>query len=219
LAAIAMKDIKGLRFGKLVAVEYKGKDAHQNAMWSCRCDCGNETIVRASNLISGKIFSCGCVAKQNALKHGGSKTRLYNIWYGIIRRTEDYTRRDYKDYGGRGIRMCKEWRADFAVFRDWALASGYEDGLSIDRIDPDGNYCPENCRWSTRSTQENNKRHNVVITAHGKTLTAAEWERETGIPAYQIRKRIRLGWSEEKAVTEPISKKHQRLKDEESTVD
>lgn len=143
------KDLKGMKFNSLTAQEIAGRDKHGNLLWHCECDCGQTTTVRASNLITGAVKSCGCAVKTSALTHGGSNTRLYRIWYGIIRRTEDKERKDYASCGGRGIRMCPEWRNDFSAFRDWALENGYSDGLVICRRDKAEDYSPANCFFGT----------------------------------------------------------------------
>lgn len=205
---MAVRDLKGERFGRLEVVEFVGIQNHF-AMWLCRCDCGNTTIVRGGNLTAGQVRSCGCLAKLNGITHGGSKTRLYRIWYGIIRRTEDATRDDYKRYGAKGIRICDEWRHDFVAFRDWALSNGYDDTLSIDRIDNLGNYEPSNCCWVSKSAQENNKRLTKRLTVDGISKTPAEWERVSGIPASRIRRRIKAGWDNRRAVFEPLDSSHQ----------
>lgn len=203
-----MKDLTGQRFGKLVVQEFAGKQGNF-AMWKCQCDCGKEHMARGANLLSGQIKSCGCGARQNGLKHGDSKTRLYRIWYGIIRRTEDSSRKEYKDYGARGVRMCKEWRESYESFRAWALSNGYNDTLSIDRIASDGNYEPGNCRWATKSDQENNKRSTHLLSIDGVSKTPAEWSKISGIPASRIRRRKAKGWDDRRAVFEPLDVKRQ----------
>jgi len=129
------KDLTGQRFGWLTAIERSGKDKWGNVLWKCRCDCGNEKIVRGANLIAGAVVSCGCAKELSGVTHGGSKTRLYRIWHGIIRRTEDSSRKEYANCGGRGIRICQDWHKSFEAFRDWAMNNGYTDELSICRHD------------------------------------------------------------------------------------
>lgn len=205
---MAIKNLKGQRFGHLEVLEFAGLQ-NRFAMWRCRCDCGKEKVVRGANLIAGQVKSCGCLTKQNGFIHGGSRTRLYKIWYGIIRRTEDNTREDFTRYGAKGIRMCCEWRDSFVAFRDWALENGYNDSLSIDRIDNLGNYEPSNCRWVSKSAQENNKRETKLLTIDGVSKTPAEWERVSGIPASRIRRRKSAGWDDRRAVFEPLDAEHQ----------
>ena len=118
-------------------------------MWLCQCDCGQAAVVRTGNLISGATISCGCAAKGNSLKHGDSRTRLYSIWYGLIRRTEDAGRKEYKNVGALGIKMKEEWRESYSVFRTWALEHGYADDLSLCRRQKRGDFTPENCYWAT----------------------------------------------------------------------
>lgn len=140
-------------------------------------------------------------------RHGGAGTRLYNIWKHMKQRTSNPNDKNYPDYGGRGIRVCDEWVNDFPAFKTWAIANGYTDALSIDRIDVNGNYEPSNCRWIPFSNQGGNKRNCNYLSAFGKTATVAEWSKETGIPAETIRSRInKLGWAAERAVTEGRNK-------------
>ena len=143
------------------------------------CDCGRETIVAQSSLRSGVTQSCGCLMRElsskRATKHGGRKTRLYRIWDNMKSRCSNPTKGNYKEYGGRGIKVCEEWLHDFAAFRDWALANGYDDALTIDRIDNDKGYSPDNCRWITQAEQNRNQRTNHMVTYHGETKAIREW--------------------------------------------
>lgn len=169
-----------------------------HAKWLCRCDCGNEIIVDNSNL--RKQRQCKRCASKT---HGMSNTALYAVWDHMKQRCFNPHNRSYPDYGGRGITVCDEWQS-FEPFCEWAVANGYRDDLTLDRHDNDGNYCPQNCRWVGRKTQQNNRRNSIYITANGKNLPCAEWARLTGIPKNTIRGRLKMGWSEEKAVTTPV---------------
>lgn len=200
-------DIKGERFTKLLVLERAGSDRHKQALWRCQCDCGNTIIATTSQLRSGHTKSCGCYhadkLKERNTIHGACKTRLYKIWKGMRHRCSCKGDTNYEYYGGRNIRVCSEWD-DFIVFRDWAMSHGYVDGLTIDRIDPDKDYHPDNCRWITMSMQANNKRNNHFITINGETHTLSEWSHITGHSQAAIKARIKKGWDESRAVMTPV---------------
>lgn len=139
--------------------------------------------------------------------HGKRHTRLYGIWTDMKTRCTNPNRAKYKRYGGRGIKICDEWRHSFQAFYDWAMANGYRDDLTIDRQDNDGDYCPGNCRWITMAAQASNKSTNHLITHDGETFTMAEWARQTGIPREVLKDRIcRYGWNPGRALTTPVRK-------------
>lgn len=211
---IRLEDLTGKKFGRLTVVELDRYDPKSHSTkWKCVCDCGKEKTVLASCLKSGNTTSCGCYdleqKSKRSWKHGiGNENRLYRIWGGMKSRCYSTADRNYKRYGGRGIKVCKEWLSDFTVFQSWALSHGYQDSLSIDRIDNDGDYTPDNCRWATKKVQSNNRRTNVYITYNGETHTLAEWADITGIKELTLAQRKRFGWSDSECIEVPVSPKN-----------
>ena len=193
---------------RLVVIEYVGNNKFNHKMWRCQCDCGNEIVTETNRLTTGKTRSCGCLKNEgNNRKHGKCYTRLYRIYEKMKERCYCESNPRYSDYGGRGIRVCDEWIGEngFENFYNWAMANGYSDSLTIDRIENDGNYEPGNCRWADTRTQGRNTRRNVYLTVDGIKKTVAEWSEETGIPYYTILQRVqRLGWSHKEAITREV---------------
>lgn len=209
-----IKDLTGQKFGRLLVVE-RAKDKYYNGVrcttWVCKCDCGNTTIVSTSSLTTGNTTSCGCYALElrsvRHKTHGMSKSRLYNIWNGILTRCYNEHSTKYKNYGARGITVCDEWHK-FENFYEWAKETGYDENAkygecTIEREDVNGNYCPTNCKWATSKEQANNTTTNRLITWNNETKTASQWEEIVGIKASIIRDRLQNGWSTEKALTTP----------------
>lgn len=198
-------NLVGRKFGKLLVIKRVENNKHNQAMWECLCECGNRSFASSASLVSGNTKSCGCLRKEITQKrsqtHGKRESRLYTIWAGIKNRCYCKTASNYKYYGGRGITVCDEWLHDFQAFYDWAMANGYDDSLTIDRIDVNGNYEPSNCRWITQKAQMNNYSRNRLITYNGKTQTMSQWADELGIKYDTLESRLnRLKWSIERAM-------------------
>ena len=187
-----MIDLTNQRFGKLTVIRLDGKDHRHECKWLCKCDCGNETVVYGSHLRKGNTVSCGCVMRSAHKTHGESKTRLYGIWQHMKSRCENPNVDHYYCYGGRGITYCDEWK-DFEVFKEWAVSNGYEDGLTIDRIDVNGNYEPGNCRWESMTVQHKNTRKAIVLEHNGERHTLREWAKVLGIPKSTLQARYKKG--------------------------
>lgn len=204
------EDLTGKKFGLLTAIKRVDDKIYQSGnrsvMWLCKCECGNEKIVAKTALVKNETRSCGCLKGEN---HKMSDTRLYEIWCGIKRRCKDSSRKDYEIYGGRGIEVCEEWDKSFNKFYNWAIKNGYDDTLTIERIDVNGDYTPQNCTWATKKEQANNKRNNILLTYDNKTQTISQWANELNINETTLRNRIQRGWPECKVFEKASTRTHQ----------
>lgn len=212
-------DLAGVRFGKLVAKSIAFR--RNAAYWNCDCDCGKTTVVRAALLKNGTVASCGCgsveQARLNCKKwHNRNekipieyRQKLKNCYQNMLKRCTDPSNKRWECYGGRGIRVCDEWIAPGGRqrFYNWALAAGYRAGLQIDRIDVNGNYSPNNCRFVDPVIQANNTRRNRVITWQGESMTLADWARKFGLSYSSMQHRVDRGWSMERIATQPQRKR------------
>lgn len=194
-------DLTGKKYGMITVIrrsEKAGNGKKPKILWECICDCGKETIVSSSALLTGHTVSCGC----KKIKHGFSnKERLYNIWKGMRQRCNNPNNPSYEHYGGRGISICDEWN-DYANFRNWAYANCYDDTLSIDRINNDGNYDPTNCRWVNNEVQTNNQSKNRMIEYNGCKYTMSQLAKELGLSYSSMQHRIERGWIIERIVNQ-----------------
>ena len=197
-------DISGKRFGFLVCLE---KDESVGRVhYFCRCDCGRVKSIMQSHLCRGVVTSCGCKMTKGTPVHGLTNSVEWKTWSGIKRRCYNSNEKSYNRYGGRGIKVCDRWKNSFENFyKD--MGPRPSTAHQIDRIDNDGPYSPDNCRWTSRLKQANNKSNNRLISFESKTLTLAQWSRETGINAETISTRLKSGWPVKKALTFPVRKK------------
>ena len=207
-------DLTGQTFGAWTVIEKCKPIKGVSTKWVCRCKCGREVEVFGTSLKQGLSTSCGCERKQKISEkvktHGMTNTRLYRIWAGLKARCYNPKKDNYKWYGGKGVKMCDEWKNSFEAFSTWAISQGYTDELTIDRIDSSGNYEPSNCRWISIKEQQNNRHDNIIITFEGKTQTLSKWAEEKGINRVTLWNRIfNYKWDLEKAMnTKVINKTH-----------
>ncbi len=205
-------DLIGQNFGRLIVIKRMDNDKCGNLCWLCRCDCGKYTVIQGGHLGSNNTKSCGCLATEQLIKrstkHGHScknqESKEYIVWKNMIQRCTNTRCNQYGDYGGRGIKVCKRWLKFENFLEDMDIR---KKGLTLDRIDNDGDYCQENCRWVTRKQNNRNKRNNHLITHDGKTQCLKTWEEETGIHYVTILARLRYGWSIAKTLMTPVHKK------------
>ncbi|MFI8712012.1 hypothetical protein [Brevibacillus brevis] len=202
MANNTLNQLTGQRFGKLTVMNRAEQNSKSgNAMWVCKCDCGNLSTVIGSHLRSGKTSSCGC-NRISERSMGHSKDRLYRTWLGMHNRCYNPDHDRFEWYGDKGISICDEWHV-FMAFRNWALANGYTDDLTIDRINVDGNYCPENCQWVDMRTQANNRSNNRILQYRDKRYTATELAEVHGLSPHTVFNRLKLGWTVDQIVNTP----------------
>lgn len=198
-------DLTGQKFGRLTVVRFDHKE-NGRKYYLCQCDCGNFKIVSNHSLKSGNTKSCGCLHKEILIQrnkdnriHHPENERLLRIWRAMLHRCYKETDEHYDYYGGRGIKVCDDWH-DFETFQKWALANGYADNLTIDRLDGNKDYCPENCSWATMTVQNNHKSDTKWLTYKGKTQSLSDWCRELCLDYFRTKARLNsLGWSVEDA--------------------
>ena len=182
----------GQKFGRLTVVGFVHK--RNKWYWRCRCECGNEVIRQGCLVRQGNPISCGCYQREVVSKifttHGMTKSRLYRIYNAMKNRCYNEKQPNYMNYGGRGIGICEEWLQGFGVFQEWALANGYADDLTIERIDNSKDYSPDNCRWATRAEQSRNTRRNHRYTHNGRTQVLTDWCKELGLDFHTVENRI-----------------------------
>lgn len=195
-------NLTGQKFGRWTVISEAPRHG-QTRYWLCQCDCGTVREVRQQNLINGQSTSCGCYHREEAKsignrsrKHGDFGTHLYGIWAGMKRRCYNPHTKYYEDYGGRGIKVCDKW-LDYVPFKEWATSHGYSEGMSIERLDVNGNYCPENCTWIPKNQQNRNKRNTIRIEYKGKTYTLKEISEITHIKEHTLFARYQRGWTSE----------------------
>lgn len=202
-----MEDLTGRTFGRLTVLRFAGRDKHRHLIWTCQCECGNVRDVTKWNLLNGITVSCGCYtsdrARKQLTKHGFYNNQFYSVWRDMMRRCYDVKQSCYDRYGGRGISVCDEWH-NVESFIQWCESQPFKTGLTIDRIDNNKGYSPENCRFVTLKENQNNRSSNHVISYAGKSQTITEWAEETGLTPSCLYGRInRLGWSVERALSTP----------------
>ena len=202
---IIEKDVIGKKYGRLTIIDLVWEN---HRCWSiCNCDCGKQVKVRHYAIVNGSTKSCGCYKREvlkDLLSTCSSKDpRLYTVWKSMKQRCTNPNSPHYKNYGMRGIHICKEWN-NYEHFYEWAISHGYKKGLTIERIDNDGDYCPENCCWADRKTQVNNRRNTVFYTMNNQTKPLSKWCDEYGMKYSLVRQRVyNMGWELEKALTTP----------------
>ena len=199
-------DLIGGKFGKLTVVSMV--KTRNGRSWICKCDCGKtkEKPVSGYELKSGIRTTCGCgnTSMLNRLTHGKSNSRLYRIWNHMKQRCSNRKNKYYHNYGGRGITVCSEW-VNFEVFQAWAISNGYGDNLTIERVDNNGNYCPDNCTWIQKSAQSSNTRRCVTLTYNGKTQNISSWAKELGLPYTLLQARKKRGWDDVRILSAPAT--------------
>ena len=202
------RDLTGMQFGRWAVLRQNPERRHSHIYYDCRCECGQERTVGAMHLRSGKSTSCGCLLPEvrgdRARTHGMTDTPTYQSWCNMKLRCDNPIAVGYENYGGRGISYCARWNSFEAFLEDMGPMPA---GLSLDRIDPDGNYGPDNCRWASPKTQQNNKRNNRRITYAGQTLTVAQWAERLGVDYSALKYRLNTWDDLDRIMTEPYRRR------------
>lgn len=196
-------DISGEVFGRLTAHRVVRRNKHNQLIWSCTCECGNETEALGFLLRRGETQSCGCLKRETIAKvnyrHGRTRTKIYAIWHSMMQRCYDNNSHAYQRYGGRGIEVCDKWKSFDGFYADMGEKP---DGMSLERINNDGNYSPDNVVWASDKAQANNRRSNVVLEYQGRKQTMQQWADESGVKIGTIWARLHRGWTVERAISE-----------------
>lgn len=220
---MAINDLTGKKFGRWTVIKLHHKKQLFNKegirkrylyYWLCKCDCGTERAVLGNSLTTGQTKSCGCLKRERVkevrTKHGLSGTKLKGIYNSMKERCYNKNDKNYLDYGGRGIKVCQEWQDDFMNFYNWAMANGYKEGLTIDRIDNDKGYSPNNCRWATMKEQCRHRRNSHLIEYNGKIQCISAWAEEYNLKDKLLHDRLKAKWDIEKALTTPVRQSKKR---------
>lgn len=202
-------DLTGKKFGKLTVIEQAGRDSKGKIVWKCKCDCGNYCTVSGVKLRRRSKKSCGCKWMEPGNKtHGMTGTPLFTRWINMKSRCNNPHNKSYPRYGGRGIKVCAEWENDFMAFYEWATSNGYEESLTLDRINNNRGYCPDNCRWVGEKQQANNRSTNKLYTINGEAKTLAEWCEQYNMPYYLVISRLRKNISIENALSKDYKRRN-----------
>lgn len=205
---------EGQRFGTLKVIKEDGRNEHGCVIWLCKCDCGKYFRTTSTYLRRGFSTSCGCMTakkmSESSKTHGMGDSRLYGVWVNMKSRCYNKNNKRYCSYGGRDIKVCQEWRDSFEEFYKWAVLKGYDPNApygecTLDRIDVNGDYTPQNCRWITNKEQQNNRRNNRYLEYNGEIKTMMEWAEQVGIKYATLRYRLKRGWSVERALETPVN--------------
>lgn len=210
---LARKDLTNKKFGRLLVlkeVDTPENKKKKNLYWLCLCDCGNKKVICSKYLMTNNVLSCGCLQKENKTKHGMCGSSIYKKWIRMLGRCRNKNNFKYKDYGGRGVNVCEDWHKFENFYRDMGECPV---GLSIDRIDNNGDYCKENCRWASMKEQNRNKRKTIFITYNGETKCLGEWAEIKGIKYITLFKRIKRNWTTEKIFDKVKNNKKNRFED------
>lgn len=210
MAGKLQHDLTGQKFSRLTVTGRAPNNRFNQTAWFCRCECGGQSVVNSHALRGGKTHSCGCLMRAAATitcrkrntTHGESGSPEHIAWLAMKERTCNPNFQQYHNYGGRGIKVCERWANSYENFlADMGRKSSRKH--SLDRIDPNGNYSPENCRWATVAEQANNRTNNRFVDAFGERLTIVQWSRKTGVGRHNISNRLKAGWTPEQAVSTP----------------